>query len=227
MAKPAQLFSFLVQAATTVIAQFNLLNVARDLGILTIAAGLMGYIAKQLISYYFTREQKNFQGEINKEIQRFQNQLEKDSVVFSDLHQKRADIVAELYGKMAEFDREMRQLADPMILRGDSREYHIERAGEAGEEFRRYYNRHKIYLPEPICETIEDMISEYSSVFHDFSVGEIHDATTPNPTGEDRVETWNDDWESLTEEEIPELKEELEAHFRELLGVSADEFDQT
>jgi hypothetical protein len=210
-----------------VIAQLSLLGVVRDLGILTVAAGLMGYIAKQAISHYFTRERKDFQGEIDKEIQRFQNELDKDSMVFSDLHQKRAEIIAELYGKMSDFDQEMRALVDPVMLRGDSREYHIEAAAESGEEFRRYYNRNKIYLPEPICETVEEAIAEYTSMFHDFSLLEIHDTSNPNPAGKDRVETWMEDWESLTENEIPELQEELESHFRDLLGVSSEEFERT
>ena len=223
---------------SSVIAQLSLLDVARDLGILTIAAALIGYIAKQAISYYFTKEQKNFQSEIDKEIQRFQSELDKElqefqseldqeSVVFSDLHQKRADIIAELYGKMSDFDREMKALVDPNLLRGDSREYHIEAAGESGEEFRRYYNRNKIYFPEPICETVEEIITEYTSLFHDFSVAEIHDMTTPNPGDKDNMSTRMENWESLTEDEIPELKEELEAHFRDLLGVSSEEFERT
>lgn len=208
----------------------------RDLGIFTVAAGLIGYIARGAITSYFNKQEQDFQGEIDKEVQQFQNdlekelqrvqnELEKEQIVFSGLHEQRAEIVSEFYAKMSEFDEDMRDMVNPFIPSGDTpREERIDEAAESGEEFRRYYREKKIYFPPHICEMVEDLLKKYRDMFQEFSVFRIHDdQDSPYEPGESS-EKWVENWQSLTEDEIPELREELENHFRDLLGVDT-EFD--
>lgn len=54
------------------------------------------------------------------------------------------------------------------------------------------------------------------SVFSQFRIFKPYD---PAYGGEVDVEQWHDGWKTVTEDEVPELKEELESHFRDLLGV--------
>lgn len=124
---------------------------------------------------------------------------------------------------MNEFDEDMRDMVDPFIQRGDEpREEKIKAAAESGEEFRRYYREKKIYFPPYICETMEELLEEYRDMFHEFSISRVHDDRESRYDEEERLDNWIEDWESLTEDEIPELREELEDHFRDLLGVDTE-----
>lgn len=224
----------------------TVLELIRDLGVLTIVAGLIGYVVREAIRTYFNKQEQDFQGEIDKEVQKFQNdleadlqekqadfekeiqrvqsELEKEQIVFSGLHEQRAEIVSEFYAKMNEFDEDMRNMVDPFIRAEEMpREEKIDTAAESGEEFRRYYKKNKIYFPTHICETAEDLIDEYREMFQDFSISRIHDEEESRYDDEvERMEKWVGEWNSLTNNEIPELREELENHFRELLGVDTE-----
>lgn len=216
------------------VAESPLIPLIRDLGIFTIAAGLIGYIARGAITSYFNKQEQDFQGEIDKEVQKFQTELdkelqrvqtelEKEQIVFSGLHEQRAEIVSEFYAKMSEFDEDMRDMVNPFIASGESpREERIDEAAESGEEFRRYYREKKIYFPPHICETVENLLERYRNMFEEFSVFRIHDDQDSHYERGENLDKWVENWQSLTEDEIPELREELEDHFRDLLGVDTE-----
>ncbi|WP_231751234.1 hypothetical protein [Halogeometricum sp. CBA1124] len=181
------------------------------MGALTIVAGLVGYLGKQAIRQYF-----------DKELQAFQSELNKESIRFSGLHEMRGEVISTFYARLTEFDEDMRSLVDPAGIRSDaSSEEKIKQAAESGETFRQYYKEHKIYFPPEVCETMESLLNEYRDMFHDFSVRKIHDPSAPNSGSED-IKEWQENWKSLTEEEIPEMRADLENHFRDLLGVDYD-----
>ncbi|AFK20727.1 hypothetical protein E6P09_19000 (plasmid) [Haloferax mediterranei ATCC 33500] len=186
------------------------LNLLRDFGVFAIGAGLLAYVARLTIKQYF-----------DKQLQSYQTELDKEAVKFTDLHQKRAEVIGEFYVKLAEFDQDMRALVDPMLSRGEtSREEKIEIAAESGEELRRFYLKNKIYFSSYVCETMDELLGEYRDMFHDFSVAKIHDAEKSLSESDERIEKWQSNWESLTEAEVPELRDELQSQFRDLLGVS-------
>lgn len=185
-------------------------GILQELGVLSILAGAIVLIARKAIQQYF-----------DKSLQAYQSELEKEKIRYSDLHTKRGEVIAEFYARLNEFDEDMRQMVDPVLLRGDeSRDEKIERAVESGEEFRRYYRKHKIYFRPDVCETMESLLSQYRDMFHDFSIRRIHEHNSPTDTAS--VEEWNENWESLTKNEIPELRAELESQFRDLLGVETE-----
>lgn len=193
------------------------LNLLRDLGVFAIVAWLIAYVARFAIRQYF-----------DKQLQSYQTELDKEAVKFTDLHQKRAEIIGEFYVKLAKFDQDMRLLVDPMLLRGgSSREELIDTAAESGEELRRFYLKNKIYFSVDVCETMDELLGEYREMFHDFSVARIHDREEALKGPKDRVEQWQENWNSLTEDDIPELKAELETQFRDLLGVSVEGVEQS
>ncbi len=208
----------------------ELLPLIRDLGALLIGAGLIGYIARHAITTYFNKQEQDFQGEIDKEVQRFQNELnkelqrvqtelEKEQIVYSGLVETRAEIVSEFYAEMNEFDEDMRDMVNPLIQKGDEpRQEKIERAAESAEEFRRFYRKNKIYFPSDVCETMEKLLEEYRDMFHQFSILRLHEEDSPVDV-EKRLDKWLENWKALTEDDIPELRGELESHFRDLLGV--------
>lgn len=200
----------------------------QELGAFAIGATVVGWVAKDAIAQYFDKKLSIYQAEIDKEVNRYQAELEKDKFRFSKLHNERARVTAELYEKFVEFEEDMIRLTDPRIHLTEPMEYtesptqeeKLEAAQRSGNDFMKFYAKKKIYFPQSVCETVEELQEELKGVFDGFQ--------TPVPKTDSGVQTpdierWVEHWETVTKEEVPELKSELEEHFRDLLGVSLRE----
>ncbi|WP_276258135.1 hypothetical protein [Haloglomus litoreum] len=185
------------------------INLIRDLGFLSVGAGLLYFIAKSAITQYF-----------DKQLQQYQTELEKEKIRFSDLHTKRGEVVGELFTKMVDFEEDMRSLVKPFQGTGEIPQHEkIKQAADSGESFREYYEKNRVYLPPDVCETTEEMLGEFKEVFDDFAIYRVHEQGTSAFDPIERMDVWVEDWEKIDDDTVPELKRELENHFRELLGV--------
>ena len=73
-----------------------------------------------------------------------------------------AEVISTFYTKMTRFNEDMKGVVDPMILRGgDSREEMLDDATASDEDFRLYYQKHKIYFPPDVYGTMESLLDEY------------------------------------------------------------------
>lgn len=199
----------------------SLFPVLRDLGVFAVGATVAGWVAKETIINYFDKELSKYQKDIDKELNRFQAELEKDKMQFSQLHNERARITAELYEKFVVFEEDMRSLTDPMEREDDPpKDEKLQTAAESGNEFRNYYMKNKIYFPPEICETIESLDEELYSVYTKFGIYKPYQSRIGDPQD---PEEWLNAWKRVTEDKLPELKAELEDHFRELLGVDMEQ----
>lgn len=196
----------------------NLLTfVIDEIGIFAVGATVVGWVARDLISQHFDKELSKYQSEIDRELKRYQTELEKDKLQFSELHTQRAEITAELYERFVEFEEDMRSLTD-LMERSDEppKDEKLKTAAESGNQFINFYMRNKIYFPPQICETVEELNEEMRDIFVTFRIYRPYDGS---PSGPKNVDRWHESWKRVTEDEVPELKSELEDHFRDLLGV--------
>lgn len=201
----------------------TVIPILSELGIFAIGATVVGWVAKDAIGQYFEKELQRYQADVDKELNRFQAELEKDKLRFSELHNERAKITAELYERFVEFENDMKSLTTPLEYEGEpSKDEKIEQAAESGNEFINYYIKNKIYFPPEICDTVEELQGELKSVFDEFRIYQPYKNRRGSPEDLDK---WTDAWETVTEDEVQELKEDLEEHFRELLGVEIDHGD--
>lgn len=205
----------------TIVNHHPMAMVVQELGVFAIGATVVGWVAKNAISQYFDKELSKYQSEIDKEIQRYQTELEKDKLQFSELHTERAQITAELYERFIIFEEDMRKATDIVGRENDpSRDELIEEAAESGNEFINFYMKNKIYFPPEVCETVEELQEEMSDIFNEFRIFKPYESSRHRPQNLDR---WTEIWERVTEEEVPELKYDLENQFRNLLGVDIDD----
>jgi len=74
-----------------------------------------------------------------------------------------------------------------------------------------YYQEHRIWLEENVCEALNDFVEKLSKIIRDFNV-----------SGMDRrpVKEWQKSWEAV-QQDIPQLRKRIETYFRSLLGVNA------
>lgn len=155
---------------------------------------------------------------IDKEIARHNAELEDHRVVSSRLHEERAGVIVELYRRFVQFERDMRALTNGRSSEPSTDEL-LRKATESGNDFGTHYVENKIYLPPDTCDAVERVQDEMNDVFDDFRAGRSH-GDRPEQRADVKGSLAN--WRAVSEDEVPELKRELETHFRELLGVDMD-----
>lgn len=205
----------------------------RELGIFAIAVTIIGWVAKNTINQYFNKQLNDYQAKIDKELRdhqakidkemnKYRNELEKDRLRYTKLHNKRAELTAELYERFVEFEEELRKLTDPMQKENDpTQSEQISNTAESGNQFLNFYMKNKIYFPPEVCDTVENIVEESMDIHRKKRMRAAKSAHHQMQPDDFKSEI--EHWERVTKEDIPKLKEELENHFRELLGVELDE----
>jgi hypothetical protein len=187
---------------------------------------LLGFFGRSLVEILLTNDVAKFKANLESASQITIERLRADlrltafehEVRFSRLHDKRAEILAELYSLLVAAVSENKSYAsqsDSGSLAKKREKYG--RAADATDEFFKYYDRRRIYLPEPICEMLDSFdlqLRRPTSKFWAF--GRIED---PSPeTFQKMNEAWDRAWESVTND-IPKLRAAIEIEFRRLLGA--------
>lgn len=175
-------------------------------------------VAEQGIERFSEAVERSVEQFVDGEIARHDAELRDRRVTSSRVHEERARIVVELYQRLVRFERDMRALTS-----GGSEDRSaddlLQTATQSGNDFADYYAENKIYFPPDACEAVERLRDEMNQVFLDMRAGGSHG--DPPAHGAD-VERWLATWRDATEDQVPELKAELEGQFRELLGVDPD-----
>jgi len=213
-----------------------------NLGIFGIGAGVIAYVGRQWIDSYFSQKSTEYENELEKELQQHKseldkelqnyenkldiklqdhrNELEKEQIIFSELHAKQGEVVTEIYSRLFDMERDLRSLAKPLQKSNEpSQDEKIDKVLQSGRRFEQYYKKHKIYLPPEICRSIEDLLEESRDIHRDFSVFSVHEPQKSGLDTQEALEVLTENWDRVNEDTIPDMKEQLESHFRELLGV--------
>lgn len=190
----------------------------QDLGIIAFATGAAGLVLRYGLQEFAELVEQGIDQFFDKEIARQKAKLEHDRVIFTRLHQERASVIIELYRRFVRFERDMRALTTGLSSDDPSAE-RFETATASGNHFVRYYMEHKIYFPPDTCEAVENLEDEMTDIFIDFRAGNSDGGP---PAQRVDLESRLANWQDVTRDEVPELKRELENHFRELLGVDSE-----
>lgn len=180
------------------------LEVLKDLGIFTIAAGLIAFVFKSL-----------YKQVLNKDIAKFKHALKQEQIKYSKLYDKRAGVIEKLYELLIDFDIKMGSLVSPAELVGDlPKKEKLKLAGSAGRKFVDYYAKKKIYFRKKIVDSLDEISKKFKSAWIDFTLFPI----TGSGNEKEKWEYWIKAWKTCSEK-IPPLKEQLEDDFRKILGV--------
>jgi hypothetical protein len=135
-------------------------------------------------------------------------------VVFSRLHERRVDVVNRLYGKLVRAERAFSSWIHPLQEAGDlPPEEKAKKAVGAANEFIDYFLEHRIWLDPDLCVQImafADQLRDASATFN------LKDHMTPLRGPDTKL--WLAAWGKVNDE-IPPIRERIEAEFRQLLGV--------
>lgn len=209
-----------------------MLEIFEKLGILGVLGALIIYLVQQLSLHLLNRDIKKYELEINQETEKFKNELnlslEKHkselNLIYtkaSKLHDKRLDHIAEIYSLLTEFHDYMQLLIGMKNTTGMTEEEKtheelkdLKNSEIAGNQFLKYYSKHKLYFELEICSNIEEIIKLLRESHVDFSFKYIFGIGSPE-FEMDKIKGISKN----VREKVPELKKDLEKSFRELLGV--------
>jgi len=191
---------------------------------------VLAFLGKSFLEQLLVRDTKRFETDLRAKsdiaMERLKNQLQlstiEHQVRFSRLHEKRAEVIAELYGLLVEALWEAESFLSPLEWTGepDKKEKHRTAMNQLVKLYR-YFDQHRIYLPQEICASLERLIDEVRSqvvnfgVYVDFGKSAINEEFDRK-----KLDAWNSGWKSI-KKEVPVARQSLENEFRVLLGHAA------
>jgi len=188
---------------------------------------VLGWLSKSLISQMLSKDIAGFKSSLKSESDAISQKLKHDfqitalehQVKFSKLHEKRADVIAELYSLLVQSYWDASSFASPMEWNGEvNKQEKYSMAMNSVADFYRYFDKHRIYIPENLCIKIDNFVQEMRKKVIGFGVYvKYDDSQLPTNQLESKHKAWMDAWDYI-ERKVPETKSELENHLRILLG---------
>jgi len=133
---------------------------------------------------------------------------------FSLYHQKQASIIGEVYEKLSEAEMYVSHSVHPIQFDGTPAAEKADEADEKCVDLARFYNRHRIYLDEDVCQKMDSILAAMRKSVVKLSVSQME------PAGAGDVQMRSEAWKVM-ENEVPPIKEALERKFRQILSAVA------
>ncbi|CAB4923080.1 unannotated protein [freshwater metagenome] len=89
-------------------------------------------------------------------------------------------------------------------------------------EFFRFFDKHRIYLPPELCDSLQDLAMQVRRHVIRFGVYvNFDDVTLNDNTRAQKEKAWNEGWDAI-KNQVPQVRTALENEFRVLLGQAAN-----
>ncbi|MGD1104066.1 MAG: hypothetical protein ABSA59_18615 [Terriglobia bacterium] len=204
---------------------------------------VLGFLARSLLNTWLTKDIKRFETDLkasaDSELERLKYELKSKAdasieqlknhlqliatehqVRFSKLHEKRAEVIDQVYARLVEARMEGKRFiaTDAYITDRLQQKEAWKKTAERMEDVSVYIQKHRIYLPERICELLQKVVDEMSR--HVAAAGVY---TPLNPQAQEMIaekyEALMKAYNAFFSESIPAATKALEDEFRRLLGV--------
>ena len=151
---------------------------------------------------------------------RFRKQLEYDRQ--QKRIERRAEIVAELYSKLVG----LRKSASDFVrwynsVDDKSKKQYLEQLWRAADALDAHFSRHRIYIDQAICTSIDSFRGALSTASSMLAVF-VHDAESIEVSDDQIFKEWKKA-DVILEREVPTIIISLEASFRQLLDIEKNE----
>ena len=100
----------------------------------------------------------------------------------------------------------------PVQLNGRSPKEKIDEADEKCVDLARFYNRHRIYLDEDVCQKMDNILAAMRASVVKFSISQME------PQSRSDIEMQTEAWKVM-KNEVPPIKVALECKFRQVLSA--------
>lgn len=135
---------------------------------------------------------------------------------FTELHKRRADVIAELYRLLVQVQHSLSSMAHTMdsdILKGSKWEKR-KAANESIDEFSRYFEENRIYLPGNLGSKIEKFHLEALKTNSELLLANISQELEEDEEYAQRIESAS---KSIADKISP-IRQDIEKEFRRMLG---------
>ncbi|HTS23178.1 MAG TPA: hypothetical protein VMN79_15365 [Casimicrobiaceae bacterium] len=192
---------------------------------------VLAVIAKSFLEKLIVRDTKRFEAELKAKadvaIENLKSELQlkaiEHQVRFSRLHEKPAVVIADLYGHLVEALWEAESFLSPMEWAGEpnKKEKHATAMNKLVDLYR-YFDKNRIYLPGPICDSLEKLGQDVRMQVIKFGVWvRFDDRSLTGDSQKQKTEAWDSGWNAI-KNQIPLARTRLEEEFRLLLGATAN-----
>ena len=199
-------------------------SLIKELGTVAIVVAAITFLAKTTISHFFTRSLDAHKATLDQRTETalasYRSSLEREQIrlqiAYGGVYQKQADTILELYQLLAQFERIMHFATNPTK---ESAEY--KKFIEIWRRLSEVYEERQVLLPERIDVMVGEIAKLIFSAVHDIRRVEERIQKTGHSLGQQQFDrlfaTQDQAYEVLNR--IPEIKSELKAQMRRLLGV--------
>lgn len=180
----------------------------QNLGIFSIASGLIVWLIKQLFKQSFNKDLEKFKADLSKEAIQFRIRYEK-------LHSERAEVVREVYKKISRTHRALKSYVNILQLSGETPEE--EKRKKAMSEIADlivYCDENRIFFEKKLSEEIDSLLQNFVKICNQFNCSKLE------MDGNHRdVKEWDKAWRQISEE-TPKVRKIIEDKFREIIGIN-------
>ena len=191
---------------------------------------VLGWLARSLGSQFLAKDLEKFKTELSAASSATTEQVKHDlqraalehQVRFSKLHERRAEVIAELYGLLVEAHWASQSFISLAEWSGEpSKQEKYVTAMNKVADFYRFFDKNRIYLPEPLCQQLEQFLKNIRSKIIEFGVYVTHDSGHgPAHFTKEKMDVWIKAHEYF-DKEVPGARSALETELRGILGASA------
>lgn len=194
-----------------------MLELIQFLGGTALIVGALVYIAKRVVDGFLQTSVATFKANIEKT-------ATENLVKFKRLHHERAEVVRELYRHLTELDialvstlRRFQNAEDPLTEK-------VANLIELHNKFNDFYQLNKIFFSANVCTKIDKLAMTSRDVCANITTLPIDHQSDVYQHDNEMLKLRRDCWEkarNLHENEMCEIRNEIEMEFRKLLGVDA------
>ena len=187
---------------------------------------------EQLVKHEFNEKIESYKKDLNKELamtmEPIKAALAKNNIThqieYEFLHRKRAEVIVVLYGKLQELHSAMMNWTAPIkIVVENAKTEELERMGRANKaivDFKNYYLRNKIFLPEELCDSIDKLFAEYWDKGWEF--GYSKSRLESGQLNDEYFKHYSENLTKISKElrdNLPDRIQEIESRIRKMLRV--------
>ncbi len=198
----------------------------------TTITGSITWLMKELGQILINRNQKKYELDLNLKTENYKSELNLTTEKFKSelgllvekankLHIKRIERIEEMHSLLTDFYNDMQDLISTKIVTGMSMEEiakqnfdYVIKAGKSGNVFVSYYSKNKLYFNIETCNLIDEIIELLQESYLNFSFKYKFGTISPDV----EINHIKEATEKIREK-VPKIKIELEANFREIIGV--------
>ncbi len=187
----------------------TLLNIGQFVVASSLFTTAIVLIARHLIDGFFTRGAEEFKSKLERE-------AFKDRVRYEKLQGERAVIIKDVYRNLFNAEKDLSSLINPLQLAGEPTEPEKRKiAAQSANRFSDHYRENRLFFDEEIAERLDEFNKTLFKVWTNY---QYRDVSNPGLGG---VDKWSEAW-NIMQQQIPELKRDIEKDFRGILGIGKD-----